>query len=172
MKITAVVAPRPVDAGPTVVGARAFDAVDELAAALGAATGTTVPVIEGTLADAPADGYLVVFDYQDLAWFAALGGRIVLINADRASVLEDVERYGLAAAIEKHRYFQWRTRRQEETGRGVFGRKDVAARLDGLHDTGYRETARYQLLASSRYPDLVSLLAAYLAAHERVVQGG
>lgn len=157
MKITAIVAPH---------GARGFEAVDEFAAALGTAAGIEVPVIEGSLADAPGDGYLVVFDADTLLAHPDLGPRVVLVNADRASVLADLERHHLAGAIEKHRYFQWRTQRDAERGRGVFGRKDVAVQLDGMLDTGYQETADYALLASSRHTDLPSLLAGYLAAHD------
>lgn len=161
MKVTVIVGPG---------ASREVDAVDELAAALGQAAGVTVPVIEGSLADAPADGYLVAYEPRDLIRHPGIGPRVILINADRSDVLDELEQHRLAGAIEKHRYFQWRTQRDTDTGRGLFGHKDVAAAID-VTLAGAFETEHYGLFMKSPYPDLPSLLAAYLAAHERA-RGG
>src|SRR5678815_1872882 len=84
---------------------RVFYAVDELAAALGAAADAEVGIVEGTLADAPADGYLLAFAAPGLADHADQAHRIVLLDADGGTVGGHLERLGLAGAIERNRYF-------------------------------------------------------------------
>jgi hypothetical protein len=167
MKITALVA-----AGssatdlPNMVSPRAFDAVDEFAAALGEAAKVTVNVIEGTLANAPTDGYVVLFDAPGLANYPEVALRSVLINSDRAMIRSDVENHNLVGAIEKHRYFLWRKKRKDETGSGLVGRKDVAPLIGARVTPGPYTTARYGWLSSDRFTDLPSLLAGYLATHQ------
>ncbi|WAS98841.1 hypothetical protein [Nannocystis punicea] len=62
MRLTAIVAPAPDrPLHPTEVTPRVFDHVDEFAEALSLAAGRPVPIVEGVLADAPAEGFLVYF---------------------------------------------------------------------------------------------------------------
>jgi hypothetical protein len=124
MKITAIVSPLHAG-GPakTVVSPREFDAVDEFVSAVGQAAGVLVHVVEGSLMNAPDDGYVIVFDTQELAHLsnrvAALASRLIVVNADRSRLLAQVEEHQLEGAIEKHRYFRWRTQRQSEDGSGL-----------------------------------------------------
>jgi hypothetical protein len=163
--MTVIVAPvDPADQAADDESPRVFYAADELAAALGAASGAEVAVIEGTLADAPAEGYLVAFAAPGLADHADKARRIVLVNADGGTVRGHLERLGLAGAIERNRYFRWQHSRDRETGGGVIGRKDLAAAI-GATTTSSHETERYATLESTRYADLPALLVAYLRAH-------
>lgn len=147
---------------------RVFNAADDFAAALGAAAGEAVAVIEGTLADAPAEGYLIAFAAPGLADHAALARRIVLVAADGGTVGGYLEQLGLAGAIERNRYFRWQHHRDRETGGGVIGRKDLAAAI-GAATTSSHATDRYATLESTRYANLPALLVAYLRAHEEAM---
>ena len=151
---------------PTAVSPRTFNAVDELAAAASGVLGTGVPVIEGTLGDAPTTGYLLVFDLPR-GIDSRLGSRIVAINEDRSSIMKTVERYNLAAAIEKHRYFEWRANRDSDRAYGLVGRKDVAAQMAARIVTGPYTSRRYGMIESKDSGDLVYLLVMYLAAYAR-----
>jgi hypothetical protein len=167
LELTVICAPpepaSPDDAG-TFESARSFNAVDEFAAALGAAAGSTVRVIEGTLADAPATGYVLAFAPMTLDGIARIGPRVVLVKADGATVRDDLEEHRLAAAIVRARYFDWQQARDREVGRGVIGRKDLAAAIHATSTTVY-STEHYATLESAHYANLPSLLVAYLAAH-------
>jgi hypothetical protein len=108
MKITAIVAPSDPGIEPPTVNARDFDAVDNFVRVLSGAAGISIPVLEGTLADAPREGYVIMFDRAMLA-HTPVTKRVFLVNADRASVLNELEGFNLVGAIEKMRYFRWRT---------------------------------------------------------------
>ena len=165
MKIVAVVAP--LAGAPkfaTVVSPRQFDAVDELAVAVGQAAGLTVPVIEGGIADAPADAYLLLFDAHDLKANPEAAQRSILINADRSTVLRQLEELQLAGAVEKQRYFRWRRSRDEEDGSGLFAKKPLVSTIGGSLAPGPFQTEGYGLVGRSEHQDLPSLIAAYLAA--------
>ncbi len=167
MKLIAIVTPPEPAARFAASTSRKYNKVDGFAAALSHLAGVPVPIIEGSLADAPDEGLLIDFDGYGLAKQPELGPRVVLMNADRAYVLDVVEKYHLAAAIEKYRYFQWRRQRDRERGDGVFGRIDVAEKIN-IAGVGYKDTEHYRLLGSMRYPDLPSLLVAYLRAYEEM----
>lgn len=172
MRVTAVVqAPSIVSESATVTTPRSFDAVDEFAAALGKALGENVSIIEGSLADAPKDGYVLVFSESGLLAHPSLWPRVILVNADRATVRTNVERFDLVSAIEKHRYFCWRTQREDEEGSGVIGLKTVAERIGATVMNGPYTSARYGWLSSAAADDLPSLLAAYLKGHEAETAG-
>src|SRR5262245_21107368 len=125
-----------------------------------------VPVVEVPLAGAPADGYLLVFHRAPWAVTPELARRIIAFDEDRASVMEDVEQYGFAGAVEKHRYFQWRAQRDKERGYGLVGRKDVAARMPARLAGGPYTSANYAILASDTARDLPGLIAEYLRAYD------
>jgi hypothetical protein len=165
MKIVAIVAPR-VEAPnlATAVSPRQFDAVDEFAAAVSVAAQVPVQVIEGGVADAPADAFILLFDAGDLAAHPDAARRSILINADRSNVLKKLEELELAGAVEKQRYFRWRTARDQEDGGGLFGRKPAAAAVGASLLPGPFQTQHYGLLGRSAHRDLPSLVAAYLAA--------
>lgn len=160
MKIVAIVPPFDRPETETMISPRRFDEVDRFADAVGHAAGCSIPVIEGSLADAPADAFVLLFGDDDLG---ANGPRVIAINADRSSVLDELEQHQLAGAVEKQRYFRWRTAPANEKGGGLFGRKAIAEVLEARLEKPF-QTEAYGLFASSRYPDLPSLVAGYLAA--------
>ena len=167
MKITAIVAPSDANIEPPAVNAREFDAVDAFVQALGRAAGISIPVVEGTLADAPVDGYVIVFDEAMLA-SAPVTDRVFLVNADRSSVLKELEDFKLVGAIEKMRYFRWRTTEESEpnTG-GVFVRQALAEGVGGTLASGPFRSKNFGLLKASRFSDLPSLVVGYLDAHRQ-----
>ena len=76
MQITAIVAPFHPDASrPNLVTPRASDGVDEFIGAVGAAAGAETHVIEGSLCDAPAEGFLILFSAEGLAEHPQLRAR-------------------------------------------------------------------------------------------------
>ncbi len=152
---------RPDPSRPTVVSPRVFDAVDELASALGRATACSVRVIEGD--ETPPDGYIVVFSPDDIPSEIADARRCILINADRSAMADDAERNELVAEIETQRYFRWRSRREQETGDGVFGKKTVVLAMGG--EGTKPDSANYTSCRLDGAADLVVVLAAYLKAH-------
>jgi hypothetical protein len=170
VKVTAIVpAFRPVATLKTATAPRAMHGVDMLARAVGHALCIEVPIVEGTLADAPPDGYLLVFElrYDD---DPRLGPRIVAFNQDRSTIMKNVETFNLAAAVEKQIYFQWRMDPQKHRGYGLIGRKDIAERIQAdVATTGPYQSARYAALESDTADDLVELLVAYLRAYSQVV---
>lgn len=165
MKVSAVVSPRLNDGlNDSEAAPRAFDLVDEFVSALASELGISIDVIEGTLRDAPGDGLVVVFGSAGMADYPEVSSRAILINADRSRIPGCLEERGLVAAIEKHRYFQWKRNRKDERGFGLFGRKDVAARL-GAEVGKVFSTERYGAISCDRYSSLPALLAAYLRAY-------
>jgi hypothetical protein len=161
MRVTSIVPPSGLPMG----GPREFDAVDEFVSAVSAVLAAEIPILETPLSEAPTDGYLLLFGDADLAAYQAIGSRIVLINADRSTVSKKTERLSLVAAIEKHRYFHWKTQRSEEDGSGLIGLKTLAPTLGAAVEDGPYLTQNYGCFSSSSSRDLPSLLAHYLTAH-------
>jgi len=176
MRVTALVPPFvPIPGFRTVVSSREFFHVDTFAKELGEALGVDVPIVEGSLADVPASGFLLVFrlsgDVDPL-----LGPRIVAVAEDRSTIIETVETYNLAAAVEQHRYHLWRARigaapsDSRERGDSLVGRKDVGALMGARVERGpYPPSERYGMLESTAASDLPALLAAYLRVYVQVV---
>lgn len=168
MKITAIVpAFQSVPGLVTARSVRESSDVDAFARAIGDELGIEVTIVEGSVDDVPATGYLLTFDLV-LATDAQRARRIILVEADRSNIMKQVETYQLAAAIEKQRYFLWRTDRAAERGDGLVGRRDVAARMGARVATGPYTSAHYGLLASDSAADLPGLLAAYLSAYAEI----
>jgi hypothetical protein len=168
MKLTAIIPPCPEVLGPTECSDREFFNVDEFCTALGLAAGITVSIIEGSLSDVPADGFvLLYYEYSMALDFAhRIGARVVLINAQRGSLFRQLEPRRLAGAIEERRYFNWRKERGEESGSGLVGRKDVARRIGATIVHPHYSTEHYAELSHPRCRDLPELLALYLAGLE------
>jgi hypothetical protein len=172
MRLTVLV-PR-VEPDPAVLNAvtpRVFHEVDAFAAALGAALDIDVPVIEGDLADAPSEGYVLAFDVaSDVD--AKLAPRIIAIAVGRAWIMELVDS-GLAGAVEEQQYFQWRTHRTQgprERALGLVGRKDVAEQIGArVMMTGPYTSERYGALIIDQPGTLITLLAVYLRAYSKAV---
>ncbi len=168
MRLTAIVSPSPEVLRPTECSAREFSEVDEFCAALGLAAGVTVSIVEGELADIPADGFVLVYFRYGMSLDLApeVGARVVLVNAERGCLFRQLEPHRLAGAIEERRYFNWCTSRDEETGSGVLGRKDVAQRIGATIVRPYYSTQHYAGFSHPRCHDLPELLALYLAGLE------
>ncbi len=92
--------------------------------------------------------------------------RVVLVDAERGSLIRQVEPRRLAGAIEERRYFDWCEVRSEESGSGLLGRKDVAQRVGATIVRPYYSTEHYAELSHPRCRDLPELLALYLAGLE------
>jgi hypothetical protein len=169
MKITAFVRPGIYDR-PTVRTPREFDAVDEFADALREA-GADVRVVEERQ-NVPMDGFVLLFDEQSLNKLNSLGPRLILVNADRSTLMVKAESNKLACAVEKHRYFMWRAQRSEERGDGVVGRREVLAKLPGASaEQGPYSSANYSWMTSDAYPDLPRLMVAYLSEYAKTMRG-
>lgn len=124
---------------------REFYAVDRFADQLTKAAGFDVPVIEGSLAEAPKDGFLFVYEdgfpYEGFKRdaFTKLGPRIILMSTGRGNLMSGrreslvADVYALAGAVEEHDYFLWQT---GPGGGRIHGLVSVAERL-GLH-VGFR----------------------------------
>lgn len=149
----------------TTTSARQLFRADELAEAIRGALAIDVPVIEGGLANAPATGYLLAFQVPSTV-DPQLARRIVAFDEDRASLMKRLELHGFAGAVEKQRYFEWRTRPDAERGYGLVGKKDVAARMSARIASGPYTSARYGMIASDNARDLPGLVAEYLKAYE------
>jgi hypothetical protein len=70
--------------------------------------------------------------------------RVFLLNANRLNVLNLLESYNLAGAIEQNRYFQWRHNPNSDRGSGIYGLKELAASMGS-------ESASAGPFASERY---------------------
>jgi hypothetical protein len=150
---------------PTTTSSREMDRADELAEAMRGALGIDVPVIEGPLTKAPAQGYLLAFRVPR-AIDPALAHRIVAFDEDRSSVMKRLEQHGFAGAVEMHRYFQWRTQRDRERGYGLIGKKEIAARMSSPPSSGPYTSEHYDIIASSTARNLPELIAEYLKAYD------
>mgnify|MGYP003387864011 CR=1 FL=1 len=106
---------------------RESNEVDRFVAALRTAMDGVVSIVEGTASDAPSDGFVILFQEASFEEMKAISERLIIINVERdwTSYLDDVSPL---AAIDKHRYVQWRTK--PDNGRGVIVRKDFAASMD------------------------------------------
>ena len=166
--------PRPVEPGD--VSARAFYALDRFAEAIQQYTPSEVIIVEQPLSAVSSDGF-VLFQPHGLLSAAlaecaprqrdSLLRRLVLLNADRSHVVALLEQYRLAAAIEKHRFFLWRTRPNQDVGYGLYGRRAVAQAM-GAETYGpiSQHGERYCELGSPHYANLPALLVGYLDAYE------
>jgi hypothetical protein len=152
-------------ARPNLASARELCHADQLAEAMRGALGIEVPILEGSLADAPATGYLLAFTVPSTV-DPALARRIVAFDEDRSGIVQRIEHAGFAAAVEKHRYFQWYSQPDRDRGSGLIGRKDVAARMPARIANGPFTGAHYGAIASETARDLPGLIAAYLAAYD------
>lgn len=160
---------------------RDFCAVDDFAAAMGAAAGAPIPVIEVPLVEAPRDALIVGFFGDDPGW--SLGSlppeaqsevcrKLVMLNGGRGNVLQMLEQWELAAAVDAYSYSIWQRERPRDGGGGLIGRIDVAASIGitALTQSLYAST-RYAMLKSEGCPDMPSLVWAYLEGYEKLVLG-
>jgi hypothetical protein len=166
MKISAICAPFSAAlAHPDEVSQRQFDDVEAFCAAVGVAAGVPVSIIEGDYADAPSEGFVIVYDRENDVP-PGLGPRIVLVDV-HGLPFKRLETHRFAALIESRRYHQWRAERDRETGAGLYARKDVAVRIGATISDPYSVTEHYAPIAHPRCRDLPEFLGLYLTALER-----
>jgi hypothetical protein len=162
-----IVVPPYESAGPAATSGPAHETegAGELAEAMRGALAIDVPVLVAPLTSAPTDGYLLAFRVPR-SIDPSVARRIIAFDEDRSSVMKNVEQYGFAGAVEKHRYFQWRHQRDRERGYGLIGKKDVAARMSA-HLAGPPFTSPdYGIISSDTARDLPGLIAEYLKAYD------
>jgi hypothetical protein len=164
VKVAILVPPYP-HADATASSARQIARADELAGAIRRALSIDVPVVDGTLADAPATGYLLAFRVPSTV-DPELARRVIAFDEDRSSIMKRVELLGFAGAVEKQRYFEWCTRPDGDRGYGLVGRKDVVERMPARIAEGPYTSTRYGILASDTARDLPGLIAEYLVAYD------
>jgi hypothetical protein len=135
---------------------RAFYKCDEFAAKVAAAAGLGVPVQEGSLAEAPAEGFLLVVESGELHAHPELGPRIVLLEASRSEVWGDrlTDRFSLAAAL--------------EAGGGFHGLQSVAERAGMQVITGHPASRYRALLCPGHCKSWPELLVHYLSVYEEM----
>jgi len=96
--------------------------------------------------------------------------RTVLLHAGRSAVPGILEELRLAAAIDYHRYFLWRTEPENEWGGGLYARKSIITAMGGSwQPSSVFETANYCYGYHDGYRDLPSLLGAYLDRYAATV---
>lgn len=153
---------------------REFNSLDRFAAELSRVTGFNVPIIEGSLGQAPSSGFLMVFGSSELDDFAALGPRMVLMDAARQSLWSTrpdrmvTDRLKLAAAVDYGRYFAWQHEGPNEGGGGIYGLAAVAERAR-MSVAEYRSPSDYGLLSCHGHcHGLAELLVHYLTVYEEM----
>jgi hypothetical protein len=166
VKVAIVIPPHETAGNASTTSVREAVSADELAEAMRAALAIDVPVIETPLTSPLPDGYLLVFHTVPWTIGPELARRIISIDEDRSSIMKNLEQHGFAGAIEKYRYFQWCTKRDDERGYGLVGRKDVATRMPAQIAGGPYTSASYGIIASDTARDLPGLIAEYLKAYD------
>lgn len=135
---------------------REFYRCDELAAALSAVAGFSVPVLEGSLAEAPSEGFLLTFHDWQIPSFPELGPRIVAMDAGRPEIWSEriADKYRLAAAFESRL--------------ALFGLASVGERAGMELGIGH-PASRYRCLSCFEHcKSRIELLVHYLTVYEEL----
>ena len=91
-----------------------------------------------------------------------IASRMIPINASRPRIFQKLlEKYALAGAIDGMSMAEWESV-NSEGAHGLFGRKDIAARIGAVPD--FLESERYAYLKSSTHHGLPHLVADYICA--------
>ena len=155
--------------GESKVPVRAAMGLDEFAAALGARTPARVSVVDGLHVPADLAGTVLVGDYTFVRWLqeeadpdGLVTPRVVWLRANRTTALPELERGGLAAAVDVANYTAWQS---EPDGPGMASLYGLKALAEPLEASWLFASDRYCLMSSPRHPALPGLLAAYLALY-------
>jgi hypothetical protein len=154
---------RPLDATP-----RRYD---RFAQQLQSATQVPVTRRVGKLCDAPAEG--IVLAHLTTDWstatktcepdFArALAPRTVLLGVSAASVLDTLERWSLAGAVDGLRFAEWEAGSSDAPG--PFGKRQLAGSIGAECVPGF-DSGNYCLLHRAEAGDLVHILGDYLRVY-------
>ena len=162
-----------VNGRPFISNIRQSKEVDRFAANLAKAAGYDVPIAEGTLSQAPEQGFLFVYNGWDLDSYHALGPRIVLLDADRGALWNGrrdklvTDRCQLAAAVGNLEFFEWQ--RGHLGGGGIHGLESVAKRA-GMRIEAFRSpNSDYgSLVCHPHCHSLEEILVHYLTVYEEM----
>ena len=142
-----------------------------LAEALQRHTSGPVTLRTGFLRDAPPGVVLVRSSgYDEMMNEVAEAGtavatRTILLDADRSNVFGLLERYGFAGAVEKHRFFEWRSDPSHDSGGGLHCRRELIGAVGGVClDLESFQTEHYCVVRTDRYATLPALLVGYAQA--------
>lgn len=117
--------------------------------------------------------FLLVFGREPPDWILSMAPderdrtleRVVLVRCARApSVLEDLERWGVAAGIETLTYHLWESPQNGTTGYGIAGLREVVKRIGGECAPEPFSSERYCIYGSTKSSTLTQALAEYLSA--------
>lgn len=144
----------------------------ELATAIRQHSMAAVSVRTGFLRDAPlgmvlvrSSDYLAMMEEIPQSERVAAAARTIILEADRSNVFALLERYRFAGAVEKHRWFEWCYKRDEENGGGLHGLRALTLAIGGTcFESTYFASEHYCVLRSDRYVDLPSLIVGYMEA--------
>jgi hypothetical protein len=149
-----------------------------LADELGRYAGTNVPILKNVLANAPADGFVLLAGSGDLLrslsnydspTVARIIARTVLLDVSWQRALEQLEGHRLAGAVDSLRLSEWLAR--PSSCAGPFGLRYLADSLGAsCVPLPPLRSQHYCLLQSTWHRGMPHLLADYLTAYDRDLQ--
>jgi len=149
---------------------------DRFAAALGGHTTAAVTIAEQFLSEAAVDGMILLHTSTSIAETLEqcapnrrenIARRLILLDAHPVRVQALLEQHQLAGAIDVRRYLRWAAHPEEEYGGGLYGLRQIVAALQATCAAAPDEQSeKYCRIERSKYPDLPSVVAAYLDASE------
>jgi hypothetical protein len=161
--------------GESKVSVREATRLDEFAEALAAHTAARVSVVDGFQLPDDLTGAAVLGDYTFVRWLQAeadpegrITPRVVWLHANRTTALPELERGGLAAAVDVASYTAWQA---GSGGQGMASLYGLKALVEPLGATWVFGSDRYCLMSSPRFPGLPALLTAYLALYVPLLEG-
>jgi hypothetical protein len=160
--------------GESKVAMRTAIGLDRFAEALAAHTPARVSVVDGLQLPADLTGAALVGDYTFVRWLqeeadptGRITPRVVWLHAHRATALPELERGGLAAAVDVASYTAWQADPRGPGQASLYGLKELA---EPLGATWLFASDRYCQMSSQRLPGLPALLTAYLALYVPLIE--
>lgn len=167
--VTLVYEPSTGDRTPLTSGAERFD---RLRSELSHHAGADVRLVEGPFPDVvPAEGFVLLAarDHPGLTLqrcsdeqLAEVARRTLPVGVSRKGLLDMLERFALAGAIESFALAEWEGTEPDAIGAwGLYGHKELAGSIGATCQELYA-SARYCYLGSETHVGLAHLLADYL----------
>jgi hypothetical protein len=172
------VATRVMSAEKSVIPIRVALRYDDFASVLGKVLSVPVRVVDGLEQPSPAERtlYLCAWDVLEHALTArpdqasTLTAHTVLVDIVRTYALKDADRLSLAAVIETQQYLDWKDGNRQRRPSALCARKDIARTFGATWPEWQPlQTERYGWISHPAFPELPSLLAAYLTAYARFI---